>query len=122
MKDDMDWTDTELFSAMGILTRQFPLLKCHECVIAIRNWLKRHNIPSTIWKISTNYDDEDFILSDRLELKGITDSITDNGIHYGIEVRGKVFDNLSPEGLSLQDWIQDFHSMSDEFNLTHFDD
>ena len=122
MKNDKDWTDTELFSNLGTLTRQFPLLKCHECAIALRNWLKRRNIPSKIWRISTIYDDEDFILSDRLELQGINDSITDNGIHYGIEVRGKVFDNLSPEGLSLQDWIQDFHSMSDEFSLTHFDD
>jgi len=90
-------------------------------VIVIRNWLKRRDISSKIWKISTIYDGEDFILSDRLEQQGIIDSITDNGIHYGIEVRGKVFDNLSPNGLALEDWIQDFHSMSDEFNITYFD-
>ena len=90
-------------------------------MIVIRNWLKRRDISSKIWKISTIYDGEDFILSDRLEQQGIIDSITDNGIHYGIEVRGKVFDNLSPNGLALEDWIQDFHSMSDEFNITYFD-
>lgn len=111
------WSDDEVFLALGTLTRQFPLLKCHECVLAMRAWLVRRGIPSKIWKISTRYDNEDFILSDRLERQGVTDSITDNGVHYGLEVRGKIFDNLSPEGLSLESWIKDFHSMSDEFDV-----
>jgi Papain fold toxin 2 len=58
------------------------------------------------------------MLSDRLTRQGITDSITDNGIHYGVEVCGKVFDDLAPEGMPLEEWVQDFHSMSDEFDLT----
>lgn len=107
---------------MGSLTRQFSILKCHECAIAITIWLTQRNIPSKVWKISTRSDNEDFILSDRLEQQGITDSITNNGIHYGVEVQGKVFDNLSAQGLSLEDWIQDFHSLSDEFDITSFEE
>jgi Papain fold toxin 2 len=75
-----------------------------------------------VWKISTRYADEDFILSDRLERQGITDSITDNGVHYGVEVRGQVFDNLSPAGMAMEDWVQDFHSLSDEFDLVCLED
>jgi hypothetical protein len=29
-----------------------------------------------------------------------------------------IFDNLSAEGLILEDWIRDFHSLSDEFEIT----
>ena len=117
-----EWSDEDLYQAVGTITRQFPLLKCHECVIAIRSWLSRRQVPSKIWKISTKNDDEDFIVSDRLEQQGITDSMTDNGVHYGVEVRGQIFDNLSPEGMALEDWVQDFHSISDELEITCFDD
>lgn len=75
-----------------------------------------------MWRLSTKYDNEDFILSDRLEQQGISESITENGVHYGVEVRGKVFDNLSQYGLSLEDWINDFHSLSDEFEVKIIDD
>jgi Papain fold toxin 2 len=56
-------------------------------------------------------------MSDRLAAQGTFDSITENGIHYGVEVGGVVFDNLSSEGILLQDWVSDFHSISDEFEL-----
>ena len=121
LKLDMDWSYEELYQAVGTITRQFPLLKCHECAIAIRSWLRRRQVPNKIWKISTHHSDEDFILSGRLEQQGITDSITDNGIHYGVEVRGKIFDNLSPHGMTLEEWVQDFHSISDEFDVTSFE-
>ena len=55
---------------------------------------------------------EVFIISDRY---GGNESITENGTHYGVEVYGLVFDNLSTEGLSREDWIKDFHSRSDKF-------
>lgn len=61
------------------------------------------------------YDDEDFILSNRLEQQVCYDSITENGIHYGVEVFGLIFDNLSSQGLTLDNWIRDFTSLSDEF-------
>ncbi|GCL43924.1 papain fold toxin domain-containing protein [Dolichospermum planctonicum] len=56
---------------------------------------------------------EDFILSDRLEKQ----TITENGVHYGVEVFGKIFDNLSRQGLYPDDWIQDFTSLSNEFKI-----
>ena len=59
--------------------------------------------------------DEDYIVSDRL---GNDESITINGKHYGVEVRGRVFDNLSPEGMMRDDWLKDFHCQSEEFMIT----
>ena len=62
-------------------------------------------------------DDEDFILSDRLEREGFYETITENGVHYGVEVFGKIFDNLSRQGLSPKDWVKDFTSPSNEFEV-----
>ena len=87
----------------------------------MRRWLKQHGIPGKVWRLSTQYDNEDFILSDRLEQQGYSDSITENGVHYGVEVQGKIFDNLSPKGLILEDWMNDFHSLSDEFKVQVID-
>ena len=95
-------------SLFRVLKERSPILPClihigrkalefYEGAIAIRSWLRRRQVPNKIWKISTHHSDEDFILSGRLEQQGITDSTTDNGIHYGVEVRGKVFDKLSPQ-------------------------
>ena len=70
-----------------------------------------------IWRLSTRYDNEDFILSDRQEQQGCSETITENGIHYGIEVYGKIFDNLSKQGLSPADWVKDFTSLSNEFEV-----
>jgi len=32
-------------------------------------------------------------------------------------VRGKVFDNLSPQGMSPEEWLNDFHCPSEAFVL-----
>lgn len=75
----------------------------------------------TVLRIKTQYDGEDYILSQRLESQGITESITLNGQHYGIEVQGLVFDNLSATGLTRKDWLNDFQSISGEFIIMEFD-
>ncbi|MCZ8247759.1 MULTISPECIES: papain fold toxin domain-containing protein [unclassified Microcystis] len=31
-----------------------------------------------------------------------------NGKHYGVEVRGRVFDHLSPQGMKREDWLKIF--------------
>ncbi|MCC3417610.1 MAG: hypothetical protein JGK24_11960 [Microcoleus sp. PH2017_29_MFU_D_A] len=41
--------------------------------------------------------------------------------HYGIEVQGLVFDNLSVTGITREDWLNDFQSISGEFIITEFD-
>jgi Papain fold toxin 2 len=83
-------------------------------------WLRQHSIPGKVLKLKTRYG-EDYILSNRLEQVGMTESITINGQYFGIEVRGKVFDNLSEQGLSRETWLQDFWCHSGEFVLTELD-
>ena len=92
-----DWNVSEIHEAIGRIAIRFPLLHCEECAAFIREWLKQRGVPGKIWRLSTRYDDEDFILSDRLEKRGNISSITENGVHYGVEVFGKMFDNLSQE-------------------------
>ena len=52
-----------------------------------------------------------------------SESITDNGIHYGVEVLGLVFDNLSRQGIGLPrgEWINDFSCRSGKFDLEELD-
>ena len=107
----------ELYEAIGNIVVRFPLLHCEECASTLKQWLKQREIPGKLWRLSTRYDNEDFILSDRQEQQGCSETITENGIHYGIEVYGKIFDNLSREGLSPDDWVKDFTSFSNEFKV-----
>ncbi len=107
----------ELYEKIGKLVVRFPLLHCEACASTLKRWLKQRGIPGKIWRLSTRYDYEDFILSDRLEQQGCSETITENGVHYGVEVLGKIFDNLSEQGLSIDDWINDFTSLSDEFDV-----
>lgn len=84
-------------------------------------WLRENSIKGRIIKIQTAYG-EDYIISTRLESRGIIDSITLNGIHYGVEVKEKVFDNLSTEGLLKEDWLNDFKCPSEEFMIDYLDE
>jgi hypothetical protein len=60
---------------------RFPLLHCEECASALKQWLKQRGIPGKLRRLSTRYDDEDFILSDCLEQQGCSETITENGVH-----------------------------------------
>lgn len=112
----------ELYEEIGNLVVKFPLLHCEECASTLKRWLKQREIPGKLWRLSTRYDDEDFILSDRLEQQGCAETITENGVHYGVEVFGKIFDNLSRIGQSLEDWVNDFTSPSNEFEVEVIDE
>jgi Papain fold toxin 2 len=56
-------------------------------------------IQGKILRLRTRYQEEDYIISERLERLGVADSITLNGKHYGVEVGGLIFDNLSTDGM-----------------------
>ena len=84
-------------------------------------WLKENEIKGRIIKIQTAFG-EDYIISKRLESQGRNDSITLNGIHYGVEVKGKVFDNISKSGLTFSNWFDDFECPSGEFIIDYLDE
>jgi Papain fold toxin 2 len=113
-------SDEEIFGEVGNITARFELYECGECARAIMLWLEENNIGGRIIKIQTS-DGEDYIMSIRLECRGINESITLNGIHYGVEVRGRIFDNISVEGLSRGDWLKDFLCPSGDFLVEYMD-
>jgi len=112
-----DLAIAELDEAIGNFVIRFPLLHCEECANTLKQWLKQRGIHGKLWRLSTKYDNEDFILSDRLEQQGCSETITENGVHYGVEVFEKIFNNLSRQGLCPDDWSKDFTSLSNEFKV-----
>ncbi|HEY9810105.1 MAG TPA: papain fold toxin domain-containing protein [Halomicronema sp.] len=105
----------EIYQEVGKIVGQFPLLKCKECAETVMAWLKENGIEGKILRLKTKYRDEDYIISERLERQGIFESITVNGQHYGVEVLGRVFDSLSLEELTREDWLKDFHCPTEQF-------
>jgi Papain fold toxin 2 len=120
IKQGDDWTDEEIDQAIGQIIGQFDILECADCAKMVIGWLRERKIQGKILRLRTRYG-EDYILSYRLEQIGITDSITINGQHFGVEVRGKVFDNLSSDGRSREDWLKDFQCHGGQFIVTELD-
>ncbi len=111
----------EIFLELGKIVQNFDIYKCADCANAVMEWLKENDIEGKIIKIKTPTRKEQYILSQRLERLGISESITDNGVHYGVEVLGRVFDNLSVEGMIFEEWLADFDCPSHRFIVTILD-
>jgi hypothetical protein len=114
-------SNEEIYEEVGKIVANFELYQCQECANAVMQWLKENSISGRIIKIQTRLG-EDYIISKRLERLLINDSITLNGIHYGVEIKARVFDNLSSEGLSLSNWLNDFECASGEFIVDYLDE
>lgn len=112
----------EIYREIGEIIEGFAILECDMCAKAVIKWLENNKINGKILKLRTRYQDEDYIISERLEKRGITESITLNGQHYGVEVEGRVFDNLSSEGMTRDEWLRDFHCASEQFIMEEVDE
>ncbi|MEC4818993.1 MAG: papain fold toxin domain-containing protein [Scytonema sp. PMC 1069.18] len=108
----------EIYQTLGNIASQFKNLECDKCAMALKSWSDANGIEGTIIKLKTKKRNDFFIISNRYSE---SESITENGIHYGVEVLGLVFDNLSRQGLSRNDWINDFSCRSGEFDLEELD-
>jgi hypothetical protein len=107
-----------IWDELGQIISTFSLLECDKCAIAMTQWLGQSNVPYKILRLKTKRRSDFYIISARVSTH---ESITENGIHYGVEVFGKVFDNLSVEGFSRQDWLRDFTCRSGQFTLEELD-
>ncbi len=112
MSSNPQFCDEEIYQEIASIVRNFKLLQCAECAEAIKNWLKANGINGTHLQIKL-VGRGSFIVSQRWEESQTP--ITQNGIHYGIEVRSKVFDNLSTTGQTREEWIKDFDCPSGKF-------
>jgi hypothetical protein len=111
-------TDAEVYAEIAKITERFDNLECKECAEEIIDWCERQGIETTLLKLEIDYqgyqkplDKEEFIVSDRFG----NEAISRNGIHYGVEVRGLVFDNLDTIGRNREDWKKDFGCQTGEF-------
>ncbi len=102
----------EVWQRVGLITVTYPLLECDRCAVAVARWLECWEVDYKILRLRTRRRREVFITSDR---HSSSESITENGTHYGVEVMGRVFDNLSANGLAREDWIKDFRCLSGQF-------
>ncbi|PSB05265.1 papain fold toxin domain-containing protein [Merismopedia glauca] len=107
-------SNEEIYKQVTKIVSGFGIFQCAECAEAVKIWLRQNRINYTHLKL-TIIGRGNFILSERWD--GSKNSITQNGTHYGVEVCGKVFDNLSATGLSRKDWINDFTCPSGRFNI-----
>ena len=107
-------SDEEIYQQIGEIVRKFTLFQCAECAQAVKQWLKENNITGTLLKITPAYGGL-FMVSERW--KAGSEAITQNGLHYAIEVRGRVFDNLSTFGLPRNEWIKGFDCPGSTFKI-----
>jgi hypothetical protein len=112
------FSEAEILQKVGQIAIQFSLLECDKCAIAIMEWLSENGIEGKILRLKTKRRSEVFITNDRHVPE---ESITENGTHYGVEVLGKVFDNLSADGLSRADWLKGFYCLSERFIVDELD-
>jgi Papain fold toxin 2 len=107
-----------IWDEINQIVAAFSLLECDKCAIAVLRWLENQGIPGKVLKLKTKRRSDLYIISDRIPSN---ESITENGTHYGVEVLGKVFDNISGEGMSREEWLNDFHCRSGQFILEELD-
>ena len=118
MSSNPQFCDEEIYQKIASIVRNFKLLQCAECAEGIKYWLKANGINGIhlqLKLVGRGY----FIVSQSWE-EGRT-PITQNGTHYGIEVRRKVFNNLSMIGLTREEWIKDFDCPSGQFIVEEID-
>ncbi|MCX6044777.1 MAG: hypothetical protein NT075_06655 [Chloroflexi bacterium] len=98
----------EIYKSLTEIANTYGIFQCQACANEMQQWLVNHNINGVYIRISTHASN--FIVSERV---GGYTTITENGIHYGIEVYGQVFDNLPNTGISRQAWLNDFECIGD---------
>ncbi len=108
----------EVYQEISKIVSQFKNMQCDKCARAVMQWLEVNRIEGKILQLRTKRRNDFFIVSDRYSPD---ESITDNGIHYGVEVLGLVFDNLSRQGLPRNEWINDFSCRSGGFYVEELD-
>ncbi|XWK88282.1 MAG: papain fold toxin domain-containing protein [Phormidium sp.] len=113
-----DLSPEEIYQEVGEIVSQFQNLECDICAKAVMQWLKEKGLKGKIIKLRTRKRRDFFIISDRFSPN---ESVTDNGTHYGVEILGLVFDNLSREGMTREDWLNDFSCASGGFITEELD-
>ncbi len=102
----------EVLQDISNIVSNHPNYKCVECAAEIEAYLREQGIHGERIKLDTvkQVDQDNFIYDDSQPPKAAPDYIIlDNGHHEGIAIRingeEKVFDNLHPDGVQRQQWM-----------------
>jgi RHS repeat-associated protein len=90
-------------SIIPAIAKQFKNLHCADCADAIVDALKKEGISGEIITLQANQTKRGFIFSETADK-----IISENGMHRGVLVDGKIYDNIHTEGIDYDDWLKDF--------------
>ncbi len=104
------------------VTARFDNLKCVECADAIIANLKRAGISGKLLQYQTLDEAGNpisrFIISHAQEMVGQLNAISRSGMHRGVLVEGKVYDNIHRSGIDYELWIRDLESTAPNFKVS----
>lgn len=89
--------------AIRKIAEQFNNLECVACVNAIVANLKKAGIRGEIVTLRASSSKKGFIYSFTAR-----DVISRSGMHKGVLVNGKVYDNIHKSGINYEKWLRDF--------------
>lgn len=85
------------------------VFQCVDCTNSIIKQLKNKNISREIIELKSPYPN---IWSDKLNT-----NISTKGYHKAVIIKGKVFDNIYPDGILYDDWIKAFEAPYNSLNV-----
>ena len=108
------------------LTQELYLSECIQCAEAIKQFLIKQGISGQHIKLFTGSVEDPF---SNIYHEVLKQNISTNGRHEAIAVNINneelIFDNLHPQGILRQDWINNLYSpindMDEDFQITEVD-
>ena len=100
------WTIEEAQRTAGEIAKKFGLFQCDRCATDIARLLGKSTLAS--FERLRTADQSDVI---GLQREGI--QISTNGTHVGVRLGDRIIDNLHPEGVPADDWIERFITATD---------
>lgn len=100
---DSDQKKTSTSAELGSIASGFDIYECKEAADEMVAYLKRNNKNGQIITI-TFTGGKGYVWSDLKQ-----DVIATNGVHVGVEYKGRVYCNVHPYGLPAVEWVEDFY-------------
>lgn len=115
--------EKELYTQITTIAKSFKIFQCEECATAIQEFLIRKGKSGKIIKLYTGKEQGKY---GNIYHDGLKKNISTNGHHQGIAViinnQELIFDNLHPQGINRQEWLNNFYciamDLGSDFNIT----
>ena len=98
-------------SIIPAIAKQFDNLKCIECAEAVVKALKKEGLSGEVIDFHPTRNGKKY--STPVHSDKASDRISNSGLHRGVLIEGKVYDNIHTEGIDIDGWIKDKHHFGD---------